>query len=165
MPQLLENERILIGRFGNLNQPSLHGGLPLLVSPPAFSASAILSERITCVVLLLDVRSARHQPEPRARGGACEGLKRTRSGSEPDSLPDVQRPILNKRLHSAGRPGPRLSGPSLWTTRKTAILSRGSEHCGRPKAGSVARLQAARQAHRFQLHFEQRQGTADRWME
>src|SRR6267378_3052486 len=46
VPQLLEDQRILISRFGGLNQPSHHGGLPRIVFPPAVSASAILSERI-----------------------------------------------------------------------------------------------------------------------
>jgi hypothetical protein len=33
MPQLLEDQRILIGGIGDLNKPSDHGGLPTLLRP------------------------------------------------------------------------------------------------------------------------------------
>jgi hypothetical protein len=61
-----------------------------------FSASAILSERIASAVRLSDDRTARHQPKPRAQLGACEGPKRTTSGSEPDTLPIIASWVLNK---------------------------------------------------------------------
>jgi len=52
VPQLLEDQGILIGGFGDLNQPSDHGGLLLTSCALSRVASAILNERISWVAAL-----------------------------------------------------------------------------------------------------------------
>jgi hypothetical protein len=52
VPQLLEEQRILIGGFGDLNQPPDHGGLLLTSCTFSLVASAILNERIAWVAVL-----------------------------------------------------------------------------------------------------------------
>src|SRR5713101_7131629 len=44
-------------------------------------------------------------PKPRAQPGACEGLKRTTSGSEPDKLPPGRGEVLNKTAAFYGPEG------------------------------------------------------------
>src|ERR1700739_1017787 len=75
---------------------------------PAGLASAILSERVAWLGgLLADDRDTRPQPEPRAQSGACKGLKRTTSGSEPAKLPVIGGQVLNKTavFYDQGEPG------------------------------------------------------------
>src|ERR1700759_3042593 len=83
--------------------------------PPAVPASAILSERIArLAVLLPDGRTARHRGELRAPPGACEGLKRTTIGSEPDKLPVIRGEVLDKTaaFYDPGEPELRPAKPA-----------------------------------------------------
>jgi hypothetical protein len=78
VPQLLEDQWVLIGGFGDLNQPSYHGGLPSVAR-----STAILDERIARVVALpqrdhpsiSDISS-----KSRVRLEICEGSKRSLTG-------------------------------------------------------------------------------------
>src|SRR5437879_1729459 len=64
-------------------------------------------------------------PKPRARPGACEGLKRTTSGSEADKLPVVRGGILNKTAPFYDPRGAEASAAQTsGRSEKTAILSR-----------------------------------------
>jgi hypothetical protein len=105
-------------------------------------------------------------PKPRAQPGPCEGLKRTNSGSEPDKLSLIRGEVLNKTaaFPAQGSRSPQLPEP---TGDQEKLLSCPDDKKLRTvwctKAGSVARLQAAREIHRFALYFEQREAEADCW--
>jgi hypothetical protein len=84
VPQLLEDQGILIGGFGNLNQPSYHGGLPpICIAPFGVVTSAILIERIAWPVVLRP-HDCPGTPDisakPRVRLEICEGSKRSPTG-------------------------------------------------------------------------------------
>src|SRR5882724_6688791 len=53
-------------------------------------------------------------PKPRARPGACEGLKRTTSGSDADKLPIIRGEFLNKTaaFFDPRDPEPQLARPT-----------------------------------------------------
>jgi hypothetical protein len=61
------------------------------------------------------------------------------------------------------QPAKRATGKNCFPVPTTS--DRNFEPCGCPKAGSVALFQATRQVFRFALHFEQRKGEANRWIE
>src|SRR5258706_13847568 len=77
VPQLLEEQRILIGGLGDLNQPPDHGGLLLTSCTLSLVASAILNERIAWVAVL---RPRSHRPYISAKPclwlGICGGSER-----------------------------------------------------------------------------------------
>jgi hypothetical protein len=87
--------------------------------------------------------------KPRAQGDACEGLKRTTSGSKPDKLPLISERVLNKTAAFTAkemRPG----CPSLRAIAKNCYP------VPTTRDGKVFR---------FALHFEQRTGEAARRFE
>jgi AraC-like DNA-binding protein len=80
------------------------------------SASGLLQwvkSAVLTVRRLLPVPTSGQFPS-RAQPGPCEGLKRTNSGSEPDKLPLIRGPVLNKTAASygQGKPEPQLPKPT-----------------------------------------------------